>query len=288
MDYNLLSISEELRSGIYILQRDDHKNTKIFKVGRTDAGIFTRFSNGYKKESVLYYYCPVKNTISTETFILNSLRNDNNIKYRHDIGYEYFETEYDYIYNIVKNLTTLLKVEHNYNIDELIDYCNKNHSIISPKQYKKEKDNNIQIANDTQIEDDTVIDSNIPFICKRCKYETTEISNMYRHLKRKNICKALFNDISTDELINEFKQYDKSEVNYNGEKVFKCKYCEKVFNSRSSKCNHHNICRGKQYYEKIQLLTSSNKELEDKYKVLELENNKLKDKLNKLQMIINE
>ncbi len=280
MDYNLLSISEELRSGIYILQRDDHKNTKIFKVGRTDAGIFTRFSNGYKKESVLCYYSPVKNTISTETFILNSLRNDNNIKYRQDIGYEYFETEYDYIYNIVKNLTTLLKVEHNYNIDELIDYCNKNHSIISPKQYKKDKENNIQIVNNTQIVDDSIV-SNSPFICKRCNHSTSDISNMYRHLKRKNPCKTLFSDISTNELINEFKKTERAKIDDTGNKYYNCKYCEKIYTCRSSRCSHQHSCPAKPFYNKIKSLTSRNKELEE-------ENNKLKDKLNKLQMIINE
>ncbi len=124
--------------------------------------------------------------------------------------------------------------------------------------------------------------------CKRCKYTTEIIGNMYQHLQRKRPCQPLFSETPINELLQEFKQYDKSEVDYNGVSVFKCKFCEKVFHSRSSKCNHQHICSGKQYYDKIQSLTLRNKELEDKYKVLELENNKLKDKLNKLQMIINE
>jgi hypothetical protein len=122
-------------------------------------------------------------------------------------------------------------------------------------------------------------------ICKRCKYETTEISNMYRHLQRKRVCQPLFSQASPSELLQEFKQYDKSEEDYNGNKVFKCKYCEKIFYSRSSKCNHQHICSGKQYYDKIQSLTLRNKELEEKEIKRELEFNKLKADLIKIKEI---
>ena len=47
MDYNSISVCDELHSGIYILQRNDHIGTNVFKIGRTDVGIFNRYSSGY-------------------------------------------------------------------------------------------------------------------------------------------------------------------------------------------------------------------------------------------------
>ena len=124
--------------------------------------------------------------------------------------------------------------------------------------------------------------------CKRCKYESDDISNLYRHLKRKKECKVLFENISREELINNLKKYNKSIKDDNGNIIYKCNYCNKNFKNRSCKSTHQIKCKAKIYIEKIDLLTLRNKELEEKEIKRELEFNKLKDKLNKLQMIINE
>ncbi len=271
MDYNKISISDELRSGIYILQENIHINTLIFKIGKTDRGLFKRFSE-YDKGSIVYYYIPINYSGLNETQVLNKLRKETNIKNRTDIGKEYFEGEYKLIEEIINKTCLDKKKDNDYNINEFINYCNLNHKIISPLNYKKPKKE--------------IIINNSIYECKRCKYSTEILGNIYQHLQRKRPCQSLFSETPISVLLQEFKQYDKSDEDINGVKVFKCKFCEKPFYSRSSKCNHQHICSGKQYYEKIQLLTLRNKELEEKDIKRELEFNKLKDDLIKIKEIL--
>ncbi len=223
MDYNSISVCDELHSGIYILQRNDHIGTNVFKIGRTDVGIFNRYTSGYDTGSKLYYYCPVKYSKSTESFILDNLRNNNLIKYRRDLGFEYFESDYKNILDSVNNLCNYLKIEHNHNIDELIQFCNDNHNKIIPIKYKSinDKVNNKSIINQgntdnseelSEINIDDLISNNSGsdendfdylFTCKRCGYETPRISNLKRHLNRDRQCSVLLEDISIETLLNE-------------------------------------------------------------------------------------
>ncbi len=98
-------------------------------------------------------------------------------------------------------------------------------------------------------------------ICERCHYTSDNISNMYKHLNRKKPCNPIYSDLSAIELINKFKKYDKAIQDDNGNMVYKCRYCDKVYNLRSSRCTHQNNCQVKPYYDKIQDLTNKNKEL---------------------------
>ena len=96
--------------------------------------------------------------------------------------------------------------------------------------------------------------------CKRCGYETCYKQNLIAHLKRKNICKAIYEDISIDIIL---KDYEK---NYN-DNSFQCTKCLKPFTSNSNRCRHQKIC---------------NKNVN----VLEV--NKLKDVVTQLQEKVNE
>lgn len=98
-------------------------------------------------------------------------------------------------------------------------------------------------------------------ICERCHHETTDLSNMYRHLKRKNPCKPLFSDILPLDIINKLKKTDRAVIDYKGDKVYKCKYCEKIYTSRSSRCTHQHNCPAKPFFNKMQELIKENKEL---------------------------
>ncbi len=100
-------------------------------------------------------------------------------------------------------------------------------------------------------------------ICERCQYSTDEISNMYRHLNRKKPCKSTFSNISPIEIMNKLKKYDKSVLDYNGNRVYKCKYCEKIFKLNSSRCTHQHNCKFKEYFFKIQELTNTNNDLKN-------------------------
>jgi hypothetical protein len=96
------------------------------------------------------------------------------------------------------------------------------------------------------------------FYCPRCGYKTDKKSNMKSHIKRKNICKPLLNDVIIDE--------DEIFVN-NSSNI--CKFCNKEY-SRSDSCKRHEI--------KCKIQNEVNKELtiEELKKQLKEEKNKNK------------
>lgn len=75
------------------------------------------------------------------------------------------------------------------------------------------------------------------YICKRCGYETAHKQNLLSHLRRKNPCKAVLEDISIDILISNEKSKNDEE------KRFGCQYCSKKFTCCSNKSRHESICR---------------------------------------------
>ena len=281
MDYNSISVCDELHSGIYILQRNDHIGTNIFKIGRTDVGIFNRYTSGYDTDSKLYYYCPVKNTKSTESFILDNLRNNNLIKYRRDLGLEYFESEYISIFETVNNLCNYLKIEHNYNMDELINYCNDNHNKITPIKYEHNK-NIIYFDNDAyNIETNTIYTEPKINKCNRCGYETNKNANLIRHLKNLNKCKPILSNIEPSELLKIIPQNSKAILNDNGITVYNCKYCKREFNLNSTKSRHEKICNLK---DKIDLLSKLDIEIINKKIINNDTNFNINSELEKLKL----
>ncbi len=121
-------------------------------------------------------------------------------------------------------------------------------------------------------------------ICERCHYTSDNISNMYKHLNRKKPCEPIYSDLSSIDLINKFKKYDKAITNDNGNIVYKCRYCDKSYELRSSRCTHQNNCQVKPYYDKYQELTNEKKELTNKIYGL---SNKNKELTNENQELIN-
>ena len=77
------------------------------------------------------------------------------------------------------------------------------------------------------------------FMCKRCGYESEHKHCMQNHFKRKNPCKAKFDDVSTESLLNILNS------KLFNEKTYECEYCKKIFNSCSSKSRHKKICKQK-------------------------------------------
>ncbi len=261
MDYNSISVSDELHSGIYILQRNDHIGTNIFKVGRTDVGIFNRYTSGYDTGSILYYYCPVSDSKSTESFILSNLRTNSLIKYRRDLGLEYFESDYKNILDTVNNLCNYLKIEHNYNINDLIKFCNDNHNKITPIKYEHYK-KIIYFDNDTDnIETNTIYTEPKINKCNRCGYETNKNANLIRHLKNLNKCKPILSNIEPSDLLKIIPQNSKAILNDDGNTVYNCKYCKREFNLNSTKSRHEKICNLK---DKIDLLSKLDNEIINK------------------------
>ena len=77
------------------------------------------------------------------------------------------------------------------------------------------------------------------YICPRCHYETGFICNIKKHLNRKKICEAIYDDIQVNDILLKY-QNDK-----NIEKKYQCEYCDKNFNSKQGKYQHKQICKNK-------------------------------------------
>ena len=89
--------------------------------------------------------------------------------------------------------------------------------------------------------------------CPRCNYSTHILTIYIRHLKRKNICKPI---ISKTNLQKEYIKYDiKNKIKLNPNESnfgfadpnesFLCKYCEKIYSTRSNLNKHLRKCKDK-------------------------------------------
>jgi DNA-directed RNA polymerase subunit RPC12/RpoP len=79
----------------------------------------------------------------------------------------------------------------------------------------------------------------VNYNCPRCGYNTNKLSNFKSHLERINICKALINDTSQENLIDIYNKIITKEDSY------KCDYCNKTFRSSQGKFQHKKRCQDK-------------------------------------------
>lgn len=89
------------------------------------------------------------------------------------------------------------------------------------------------------------------FQCKRCGYETKTKSNLYKHLRRKNVCSPVLSDVDAQQMLNEMlptKTYN--------DNCFTCSLCGAKFNSQSNQSRHSKTCKSKQTQQDIQDLKS--------------------------------
>jgi hypothetical protein len=126
-DYKLINSDKLLKFGIYILKRGDLLDTNIFKIGKTDRSLLTRYNEYNYPGTYILNYFPVNQCAFVERIIINSLKKNNNIIRRLDLGNEYFEGDYNVIFESVNNKCFEYIIEHQFNILELINYCNNNH-----------------------------------------------------------------------------------------------------------------------------------------------------------------
>ncbi len=80
----------------------------------------------------------------------------------------------------------------------------------------------------------------VEYTCFRCGYNTHIKTIFIRHLKRKNLCKPIVNDVD----INYITKYYSIDDLDNYTSNHKCKHCNKTFSSYSSKWRHEkNNCK---------------------------------------------
>lgn len=75
------------------------------------------------------------------------------------------------------------------------------------------------------------------YSCKRCGYETNTKCVLINHLKKKNMCESIKEDVDRTIQLNELiTNRILNEITYN------CEFCGKKFNHSSTKCSHKKIC----------------------------------------------
>lgn len=84
----------------------------------------------------------------------------------------------------------------------------------------------------------TSINNVMEFTCRRCGYTSKDKSNYIRHLKRKHVCIASLEDVSTTMLLEEINE--NKEISQN-QKTYVC-HCGKSFTDRSNRHRHMKTC----------------------------------------------
>jgi hypothetical protein len=74
------------------------------------------------------------------------------------------------------------------------------------------------------------------FKCPRCEYTTTVNTNFKRHITNKILCNPIIDDISLDDIRNDF--FNKKVNN-----MYECCGCNKKYSSKDSLRNHIKICK---------------------------------------------
>jgi hypothetical protein len=96
--------------------------------------------------------------------------------------------------------------------------------------------------------------------CKRCNYETVYKSAIIKHLQKKKVCDALYEDIDRSKLLEEFRKEKKKE-----DYIYKCTICSTFFKYRSNLSRHEANCSKKHQEKENKYI----KELESRIEKLE-------------------
>jgi len=79
--------------------------------------------------------------------------------------------------------------------------------------------------------------------CKRCGKNFDYICKLERHLNNKFICNPVLSNITIEELKKNIKDMSVVVIQDNNKKLYKCKYCKKLYSNSSSKCKHQKKCK---------------------------------------------
>ncbi len=124
----LISNNDTIKNGIYILKRGDLLDTNIYKIGKTERSLYKRHNEYKIKNTTVLYYLPVDNIVNAiKQLIIYKLKKNSNLKFRSDIGNEYFEGEYNIILNTINDICNDYRVDHNVDIENYIKLSNENH-----------------------------------------------------------------------------------------------------------------------------------------------------------------
>lgn len=107
--------------------------------------------------------------------------------------------------------------------------------------------------------------------CRRCGHTSTTKTNLLKHLRRKNKCETVNEDIDVNEYIELLLKKEYKDVTYS------CDFCESKFNTYQSRWRHHKVCKQRANMDKkdkeILLLKKELEDLKAKMNITNITNN---------------
>lgn len=245
---------------IYLLQEREFYKTKeiIYKIGMTKKENFKRF-NQYPKGSILLFQMICDDCKNIETQVIKLFKQK--FKQRTDIGNEYFEGDYKNMIHII--YSTIINEREEYeDIKQDKEEKIEIYECENIRQNKEEKieTKEIQACENARQNKKEKIEM---YECDRCGYTTEWLQNFKFHLKRKNACKSIKQDVSIEDLHCKYISIKKTN--------FQCKKCNKYFSSRQNRHRHNKTC----IHEEKQPQIDESKIDELKKKISELESEKI-------------
>lgn len=79
-------------------------------------------------------------------------------------------------------------------------------------------------------------------VCKRCGYKTEIKCNLINHLKRKNKCPPLIDDIPINDLLGSLQSHVKEKKELSNDIIHQCEICSRTFSTRQGKHQHKRFC----------------------------------------------
>jgi len=228
--------SEPNLAYIYLLQDGKDINTDIFKVGMTvqkggDSRVLKRFY-GYSKDTVVYNVFKVHkhNVEKIEDTIKNIFRS----KYALARGSEWF---HGCVTEMIKDIAYVIFKFDEEGYQGLHDQVAFQDQSSTTSESRHTQQATIEMTKDSADSDEEQDTTEPQLSCRRCGHTVTTRSNLFQHLRRKNICQPLYEDIDPNVLLKELLDEKKKH------KTIKCNHCDAMFTTRQAKSLHNKTCK---------------------------------------------